>query len=77
MTQKEVLVEGYDDEPEDGAGQKLLGVLQKMDIGNILIVVSVCNSGVSGDLKQFDLYKILNSVAKELLNTIKAQVPET
>jgi putative IMPACT (imprinted ancient) family translation regulator len=42
LTQKEILVEGFDDDKEDGGGEKLLGVLQKMDVGNILIVVSVC-----------------------------------
>jgi putative IMPACT (imprinted ancient) family translation regulator len=43
VQQKEVLAEGFDDDGEDGSGQKLLAVLQKMDIGNILTIVFVWN----------------------------------
>jgi putative IMPACT (imprinted ancient) family translation regulator len=41
-----VLAEGFDDDGEEGSGEKLLGVLQKMDIGNILVIICVWNSGV-------------------------------
>ncbi len=45
MKQQDDLVEGCDDDGEPGAGEKLLGLLQKMDIENILIIVCVWNSG--------------------------------
>jgi len=46
IQQKEILAEGFDDDGEDGAGEKLFAVLQKMDIGNIMVIVCVWNSGV-------------------------------
>ena len=79
IQQKEVLAEGFDDDGEDGAGEKLLAVLQKMDIGNIMVVVCIWNNGVSiADQKQLggEFYKIISERARDLLKGIKAEVVE-
>lgn len=47
QTNKDVLAEGFDDDEEDGAGEKLLSVLQKMDIGNIMVVVCIWKNGTN------------------------------
>ena len=46
ISQKEVIAEGFDDAGEDGAGEKLLHLLQKMEIENIVVIVCIWNSGV-------------------------------
>jgi hypothetical protein len=52
------LAEGFDDSGEDGSGEKLLGVLKKMEIGNILVIVCVWPVGIQGtDMKQHELFK--------------------
>ena len=35
------ITEGYDDSNEEGGGEKLLGLLQRMGVENILIMVFV------------------------------------
>jgi putative IMPACT (imprinted ancient) family translation regulator len=75
--QKEILAEGYDDGEEEGAGEKLLGLLQKMDIGSILVIVCIWNSGVQlgeSRIKGGELYRIVNERAKELLLSIKQSI---
>ena len=70
VQQKEVLAEGFDDDGEDGAGEKLLAVLQKMDIGNILVVCCIWNSGVTiGDqrLRGGEFFRMITERARELL----------
>ena len=47
VQQKEVLAEGFDDDGEDGSGEKLLTVLQKMDICNIMVVVCIWDNGIT------------------------------
>ena len=39
------MAEGFDDDGEDGSGDKLLGLLQKMEIENILVIVCVWPTG--------------------------------
>lgn len=46
ITQKEVMTEGFDDDGENGAGEKLLGLLQKMEIENIVLIVCIWNTGI-------------------------------
>ena len=46
ISQREVMAEGFDDDGEDGAGEKLLHLLQKMEIENIVLIVCVWNNGV-------------------------------
>jgi len=48
INQKEVLAEGFDNSGEDGSGEKLLEVLKKMDIGNIMVIVCVWLVGIQG-----------------------------
>ena len=77
VQQKEVLAEGFDDDGEDGAGDKLLTVLQKMDIGNIMVVVCIWNSGVTiGDnrLRGGEFFRMITDRARELLTNIKEGV---
>lgn len=77
VQQREVLAEGFDDDGEDGTGEKLLTVLQKMDIGNILVIVCIWNSGVTiGDsrLRGGEFYRMITDRARELLKTIKDDV---
>lgn len=80
VQQKEVLAEGFDDSGEDGAGEKLLTVLQKMDIGNILVVVCVWASGVTiGDqrVRGGEFFRMITERARELMTTIKQGVMES
>jgi len=71
------LAEGFDDDGEDGSGDKLLTVLQKMDIGNIMVVVCIWNSGVTiGDnrLRGGEFFRMITDRARELLTSIKEGV---
>jgi hypothetical protein len=62
------ITQGFDDDGEDGAGARLLGVLEKMKIYNIMVVVS---RWFGGTLLGNDRYKHINDAAKILLNTNK------
>ena len=80
VQQKEVLAEGFDDDGEDGAGDKLLTVLQKMDIGNIMVVVCIWNSGVTiGDnrLRGGEFFRMITDRARELLTSVKEGVMQS
>lgn len=46
ISQRDVLAEGFDDDGEDGAGEKILHLLQRMEIENIVLIVCIWNSGV-------------------------------
>ena len=75
-----MLAEGFDDDGEDGSGDKLLTVLQKMDIGNIMVVVCIWNSGVTiGDnrLRGGEFFRMITDRARELLTQIKEGVQQT
>lgn len=77
LKQQDDLVEGCDDDGEPGAGEKLLGLLQKMDIENILVIVCVWNSGAQIGAPQVrggELFKVIIDQAKDLLNTIHEQI---
>ena len=74
ISQKEVIAEGFDDDGEDGTGEKLLNVLQKMDIDNIMIIVCVWNSGVTigeNRLRGGEFFGKITDRARELLIDIK------
>jgi hypothetical protein len=68
------MTEGFDDDAEDGAGEKLLGLLQKMEIENIVLIVCIWNSGIqlSNALnpKGGEFYRIIVERGRELLNQI-------
>ena len=40
-TESTYVTEGYDDSNEEGCGQKLLSLLQRMGVENILIIVYI------------------------------------
>jgi hypothetical protein len=58
------ITEGFDDDGEDGAGVRLLGILQKMKVYNIFIVVS---RWFGGTLLGNDRFKHINDSAKKLI----------
>jgi hypothetical protein len=62
------LTQGFDDDGEDDAGIRLLGILQKMKITNVLVVVS---RWFGGTLLGNDRFKHINDSAKNLLNSNK------
>ena len=71
------MAEGFDDDGEDGAGEKLLHLLQKMEIENIVLIVCVWNNGVqigSQQLKGGEYFRIIVERARELLNQIQEQI---
>ena len=66
--------EGFDDDGEEGAGEKLLHLLQKMEIENVLLVVCVWDQGVrigEAPIKGGEFFKIITDRARELLNQIQ------
>ena len=76
VSNQDGLQEGFDDDGEEGAGEKLLSLLQKMEVENILIVVCIWDKGVkigntSSIVKGGEFYKILIDRARELLNQIQ------
>lgn len=74
ITQKDVIAEGFDDDGEDGAGEKLLHLLQKMEIENIVVIVCIWNSGVqigSQQLKGGEFFRIVVERARDLMNQIQ------
>lgn len=58
------IFEDYDDDGEDDAGIRLLGIIQKMKVNNVLVVVSRWFGGI---LLHHDRFKHINDVAKILL----------
>jgi len=62
------ITEGFYDDGEDRAGIRLLGLLQKMKIRNILVIVS---RWFGGTLLGNDRFKHINDAAKDLINAYK------
>jgi len=69
------ITEGYDDGNEEGCGQKLLSLLQKMGVENILIVVYVWHQRMPGHCTT-EVYKMVLDRAKDLLTTLHLKVME-
>jgi putative IMPACT (imprinted ancient) family translation regulator len=65
---KESISEGFDDDGEDGAGIRLLGLLQKMKVNNIMIVVS---RWFGGTFLGTDRFKHINDSAKNIITAYK------
>lgn len=59
------IVEDYDDDGEDGAGFRVLGVLQKMKLINLFVMVT---RWFGGTLLHQDRFKRINDAAQILLN---------
>lgn len=79
VSQREVMAEGFDDDAEDGAGEKLLHLLQKMEIENIVLIVCIWNNGVNigaVNLKGGEFYRIIVERGRELLNQIQEQIQQ-
>lgn len=80
VQQKKVLAEGFDDDGEDGAGEKLLTVLQKMDVQSIMVIVCIWNNGVTigeSRLRGGEFFRMINDRARELLTQVKEKVMGT
>ena len=59
------ITEDYNDDGEDGAGYRLLGIIQKMKLVNLFVMVS---RWYGGTLLHQDRFKRINDSAKNLLN---------
>ena len=71
------MAEGFDDDGEDGAGEKILHLLQKMEIENIVLIVCIWNNGVqigSQQIKGGEFFRIIVERGRELLNQIQEQI---
>ena len=61
---EDAITERFDDDGEEGAGDRLLGILRKMKVYNILVVVS---RWFGGTLLGNDRYKHINDSAKKII----------
>ena len=80
VQQKKVLAEGFDDDGEDGPVEKLLTVLQKMDVQSIMVIVCIWNNGVTigeSRLRGGEFFRMINDRARELLTQVKEKVMGT
>lgn len=68
-------MEGFDDSGEEGAGQKLLHLLEKMGVENIMIVVCAWHSNPPGQFGS-ETFKVVLERAKELLSSLHLKVLE-
>jgi hypothetical protein len=69
------VTEGFDDSNEEGSGQKVLGLLQKMSVENILIAVYIWHNRMPGS-NMSEVYRNILDRAKELLTTLHNKVIE-
>jgi hypothetical protein len=69
------LTEGFDDANEEGCGQKLLHLLQKMGVENILVIVCVWHYRMAGQFGT-DTYRMVLERAKDLLTSLHLKVLE-
>ncbi len=69
------MIEGFDDDGEEGAGQKLLHLLEKMGVENIMIVVCAWHSNLPGQFGS-ETFKVILERAKELLSSLHLKVLE-
>lgn len=65
--------EGAEDDEDPGAGQKMLGLLKRMGLENLLLVVSRWDSGPM-DRLGIELFKCVNEQCKELLRDLQQAV---
>jgi hypothetical protein len=64
ILEKKDITEGFEDDGEDGAGTRMLGILQKLKVVNVFVVVS---RWFGGTLLGNDRFKHINDTAKELI----------
>lgn len=67
------MIEGFDDGGEEGSGQKLLHLLQKMGVENIVIVVCAWHNYMPGQFGT-ETFKVVIDRAKELLTSLHMKV---
>ena len=65
ITDSNEIVEDYDDDGEDGAGFRVLGVIKKMKLNNLFVMVT---RWFGGTLLHQDRFKRINDAAQILLN---------
>lgn len=65
--------EGSDDDSDPGAGEKMLGLLKRMGLENLLLIVSRWDSGPS-DRLGVELFKCVNEQCKDLLKELQQAV---
>ena len=65
MKDSNEIVEDYDDDGEDGAGFRVLGVIKKMKLNNLFVMVT---RWFGGTLLHQDRFKRINDAAQILLN---------
>lgn len=70
-----LLTEGFEDGGEEGSGQKLLHLLQKMGVENILVVVCVWHHRMPGQFGT-DTFRMVLDRAKDLLTSLHLKVLE-
>lgn len=64
----DAMTDGFDDDGEDGAGERLIAIIRKMKVYNILVVVSRWYGGTQlGN----DRFKHINDSAKKLILSFK------
>lgn len=69
------MTEGFDDSNEEGCGQKVLGLLQRMSVENILIIVYIWHNRMPGSHSS-EVYRNVLDRAKDLLTTLHSKVME-
>ena len=65
----------FDDSNEEGSGQKLLSLLQKMSVENIMIVVYLWHNRMPGG-NSCEVYRNVLERAKDLITTLHTKVIE-
>jgi hypothetical protein len=65
--------EGSQDDGDDGAGEKMLGLLTRMGLENLLLIVSRWDSGAQGRLGM-ELFRCINEQCKALLRELQQAV---
>lgn len=67
------LHEGFDDDGDTGAGEKMLGLLSRMGLENLLLVVTRWESGCADRLGP-ELFRCISEQCKELLRELQQAV---
>lgn len=65
--------EGSQDDGDDGAGEKMLGLLTRMGLENLLLIVSRWDGGADGRLGM-ELFRCINEQCKALLRELQQAV---
>ncbi|CAI2362905.1 unnamed protein product [Moneuplotes crassus] len=65
--------EGFDDDGEEGSGEKLLRLLQKLGVENVALIVCVWHNNMPGHLGT-DFYRMVLERARDLLTALHNEV---